>query len=66
MVGDGYVWMLLGYYSKGWYLEDDEDIDCTRDEMRQAVEKSLYLSLASINIGTGSEPTFSGIVSHVT
>ena len=63
MLGDGWVWMLLGYYSKNWHLEDDAELECTKEQMQTAVEKSLYLSVESLHIWPGTEKTVSGIVS---
>ena len=64
MLGDGYVWMLLGYYSKNWHLEDDDELECTKEEMQKAVEKSLYLSVESLHVGPSLGKTTTGIVSY--
>ena len=65
MTGDGYVWLLLGWYHSGWYLEEDVSIDCSRDEMKQAVERSYYISTESLHIGASDQPTISGLVSWI-
>ena len=65
MTGAGYVWIILGWYTPGWYLTEDEYNECTRDEIKQAVEGTLYISAETLTVSTSKLPTVSGIVSYI-
>lgn len=36
MYGPRYLWLLLGYIEKNWWLEKDDGIDCTAEQMLAA------------------------------
>jgi len=47
MIHPGFVWMSYGWYSEDWWKEMDDNgfvsntDDCTRDEIEQAIDRSL-------------------------
>ncbi|KAK2165940.1 hypothetical protein LSH36_44g11028 [Paralvinella palmiformis] len=58
MYGQRYVWMLSGSYRKNWWLEGSSDINCTRDQLSEAVNG--YFSVSSMNRILGNERSISG------
>ena len=67
LTGEGIVWFLIGWYSNGWYddekhFEEDSLLNCTRDELKRAVESSLYIATEGLNLRTDDKPTISGRV----
>ena len=67
ITGEGYVWLMVGWYREGWYLEENfvkEDLllSCTRDQMKAAVEGSLYISTETLNFRPDNEKIVSGLV----
>lgn len=62
MYGPGYFWFLTGWYNDRWYLEEDETIDCTREQMAETVESSLYIGTQARLLGKANSTTISGIV----
>ena len=59
--------MMLGWYRHGWYLREDyiaEDplLNCTRDELKKAVEESVYIATESLFVSPGEGPVVSGRV----
>ena len=63
ITGDDYVWMLIGWYSDKWWEQDDDSIDCTPEEMRQAVRG--YISVESLQLGAPEVMTVANIVSII-
>ncbi|XP_038069217.1 uncharacterized protein LOC119738403 [Patiria miniata] len=61
MTSADYVWMLIGWYKDKWWLDDDDTITCSVDEMRMAVEGVQYISTESLPLSTSKEPTVAGI-----
>ncbi|XP_072016482.1 gamma-aminobutyric acid type B receptor subunit 2-like [Amphiura filiformis] len=61
MVGDGYVWLLLGWYAPKWWEEQDDFVHCTLEEMRKAARSSYYISTESLQLSTSSELTIANI-----
>lgn len=62
MFGEHYMWLLLDWYdNKKWWLVKDGEIDCTEEQMKQAVEG--YFSIESARIVPNKLPTVSGMVS---
>lgn len=56
------MWLLLDWYdNKKWWLVKDNEIDCTEEQMKQAVEG--YFSIESARIVPNKLPTVSGMVS---
>ena len=59
-----YVWMSYGWYTQHWWL--DEDTECTADQMKRAIQRSL--SIHHFPIPTSEEedaPTDVGYVSKL-
>ncbi|XP_072015065.1 gamma-aminobutyric acid type B receptor subunit 2-like [Amphiura filiformis] len=61
MVGDGYVWMFVGWYAPKWWEEQDDFVHCTLEEMRKIVTSSYYISTESLQLSTSSELTVANI-----
>ncbi|XP_072016480.1 gamma-aminobutyric acid type B receptor subunit 2-like [Amphiura filiformis] len=61
MVGDGYMWMFVGWYAQKWWEEQDNFVDCTLEEMRKAARSSYYISTESLQLSTSSELTVANI-----
>ena len=62
MFGEHYMWLLLDWYdNKKWWLAKDNEIDCTEEQMKKAVEG--YFSIESARIVSNKLPTVSGMVS---
>ena len=63
MYGEHYVWILLDWYdNKQWWLINDNQVDCTPEQMDKAVKG--YFSIESARIVSSNAPTLSGLVSH--
>ncbi|XP_072031852.1 gamma-aminobutyric acid type B receptor subunit 2-like [Amphiura filiformis] len=61
LTGDDYVWLLIGWYAHEWWAADDDYIDCTVEEMTEAVLSSMYISTEPLQLSTKTEPIVSGI-----
>ncbi|XP_072171308.1 gamma-aminobutyric acid type B receptor subunit 2-like [Diadema setosum] len=64
MYGAKYVWLLVGWYSHHWWLvEDDDDdaVDCTPEELTEAVEG--YFAVDSLDVNIDDRPSVSGLTS---
>ncbi|XP_072016479.1 gamma-aminobutyric acid type B receptor subunit 1-like [Amphiura filiformis] len=61
MVGDGYVWMFVGWYAQKWWEEQDDFVHCSLEEMRRAARSSYYISTESVQLSTSSELTVANI-----
>ena len=57
------MWLLLDWYdNKQWWLVKDGEVDCTEEQMSQAVQG--YFSIESARIVSNREPTISKFVSQ--
>ena len=56
-----YVWMSYGWYTQHWWL--DEDTECTADQMKRAIQRSL--SIHHFPIPTSEEEDASTDVGYV-
>ena len=65
MTGPGYVWMTLGWYHSTWFLNEDEHVRCSSEEMKRAAESSQYISTESLQLSTSDELTVANIVSMI-
>ncbi|XP_033627262.1 uncharacterized protein LOC117290084 [Asterias rubens] len=62
MTGPGYVWLLLGWYSMQWWtVRDDSITRCTTEEIKNAVEGSLYIATECAVFGRQDADTVSGV-----
>ncbi|XP_033638560.1 uncharacterized protein LOC117299207 [Asterias rubens] len=62
IVGPGYVWFLLGWWTNRWWTIDDQFLTkCTIEEVKQAVETSLYIGTECALFGEENVQTVSGI-----
>ena len=64
ITGKDYVWMLIGWYNHEWWEKEDEHIDCSPEEMREAVKG--YISVESLQLGDPDVVTVANIVSKST
>ena len=62
MYGKGYAWLIPGWYPHNWYAEEDDDVDCTVDELINVVESSMYISTQERLLGQRDAMTVAGIV----
>lgn len=62
MFGAGYFWLLVGWYNSNWYTEENGALECTTEQMAEAVESSMYISTQARLLGGENVTTISGIV----
>lgn len=58
------MWLIPGWYQKGWYLEEDSRVDCTIEELALVVESSMYIATQQRFFGKEDTVTVAGIVSY--
>lgn len=64
MYGEGYMWLIPGWYNKDWYKEEpDSGIDCTVGEISLFIESTMYISTQERLLGKEDTVTVAGIVS---
>ncbi len=61
----GYIWIVYGWWSQDWYKQEDETIECTSDEMTQAVSSTNMLIVDWKQLSTREEPTVANLVSMI-
>lgn len=61
MYGAKYVWLLVGWYMRDWWLVEDDGIDCTPEELTEAVEG--YFAVDSMDTNVDDRMSVSGLVS---
>jgi gamma-aminobutyric acid type B receptor len=61
LYGPKYVWFIIGWYPDNWYLENDPAIDCTMEQMKEAVQG--HLTTEGLMLNQDNTQTFSGMVS---
>ncbi|PIK62327.1 hypothetical protein BSL78_00758 [Apostichopus japonicus] len=61
MFGAGYFWLLVGWYNSNWYTEENGALECTTEQMAEAVESSMYISTQARLLGGENVTTVSGI-----
>lgn len=49
MFGKKYVWFLIGWYADNWFRIKDANINCTEEEMREAVEGHITTEIVMLN-----------------
>ncbi|XP_072048089.1 gamma-aminobutyric acid type B receptor subunit 2-like [Amphiura filiformis] len=55
-----YVWIVPGWYSQQWWIDENDQINCTVNEMNEAVSSTTILTTEQLNIGTKDRATISG------
>ncbi|XP_070555926.1 gamma-aminobutyric acid type B receptor subunit 2-like [Ptychodera flava] len=59
MYGKHYAWILLGWYSYHWWTKEDDNIDCTPEQLFQAIDG--YIATENIDLSIyGNRTTTSG------
>nr|XP_054755802.1 gamma-aminobutyric acid type B receptor subunit 2-like isoform X2 [Lytechinus pictus] len=61
MYGAKYVWLLVGWYMRDWWLVEDDRIDCTPEELTEAVEG--YFAVDSMDTNIDDRMSVSGLTS---
>ncbi|XP_066967377.1 gamma-aminobutyric acid type B receptor subunit 1 isoform X3 [Macrobrachium rosenbergii] len=61
LYGKSYVWFFIGWYEDGWYEQhlEEEGLNCSRQEMRQAAEG--HLTTEALMWNKDKEKTISGM-----
>nr|XP_006812189.1 PREDICTED: gamma-aminobutyric acid type B receptor subunit 1-like [Saccoglossus kowalevskii] len=59
LYGQKYVYLLPGWYTDGWWIVSDHNIDCTVDQMKEAIEG--YISVESLLLSRDDDVTVSGL-----
>ncbi|XP_072045198.1 gamma-aminobutyric acid type B receptor subunit 2-like [Amphiura filiformis] len=59
LTGKGYVWMIIAWYTEGWWAKQDDSINCTPAEMTEAVRG--YLCIDSTLLGDPKDNTIANI-----
>jgi len=49
MYGPKIVWVFFGWYSAGFWLQPQADVDCTPEQMTSAVEGAFFTSAVYYN-----------------
>ncbi|KAL7986276.1 hypothetical protein Chor_011442 [Crotalus horridus] len=49
LFGKKYVWFLIGWYADNWFRIKDANINCTEEEMREAVEGHITTEIVMLN-----------------
>ncbi|KAK3579689.1 hypothetical protein CHS0354_025674, partial [Potamilus streckersoni] len=59
LYGKKYVWFIIGWYPDNWYKVADSTINCTADQLREALEG--HFTTEAVLLHQGSTPTISGM-----
>ena len=65
MMRSGYVWMIYDWYDKGWWKQTNQNIECTIEQMDEAINSSTIFTLSRTYFDTSGKPTVSGWVRHI-
>ncbi|XP_050843883.1 gamma-aminobutyric acid type B receptor subunit 1, partial [Serinus canaria] len=49
LYGKKYVWFLIGWYANKWFRTEDPSINCTADQMAEAVEGHITTEIVMLN-----------------
>lgn len=49
LFGKKYVWFLIGWYADNWFRIKDANINCTEEEMKEAVEGHITTEIVMLN-----------------
>ena len=52
LFGKKYVWFLIGWYADNWFKTYDPSINCTVEEMTEAVEGHITTEIVMLNPAT--------------
>ncbi|XP_064650354.1 gamma-aminobutyric acid type B receptor subunit 1-like [Lineus longissimus] len=61
LYGKKYVWFLIGWYADDWYLLPNQHVNCTKEEMKKAVEG--HFTTESMMLNQADVATVSGMTS---
>ncbi|KAF6023761.1 GABBR1 [Bugula neritina] len=50
LYGERYVWLIIGWYPDLWYAKEDDNIDCTPQQLRVALEGHLTTEVLQFNL----------------
>lgn len=60
MYGRSYQWLIMGVYSTEWWLNAEDDTDCTAEQVMKALEATIMTDL--LPLSTTGDITVAGIV----
>ncbi|XP_072048110.1 gamma-aminobutyric acid type B receptor subunit 2-like [Amphiura filiformis] len=60
MTTSEYVWIVPGWYTQQWWADDNDAINCTVDEMNDALLSTNILTTQQLNFGAKEGQTISG------
>jgi hypothetical protein len=63
MYGRKYQWVIMGTYSYKWWQKNEQDNNCTQDDIELALQQTILTDL--LPLSTSGEITISGIVSTI-
>ncbi|XP_072048302.1 gamma-aminobutyric acid type B receptor subunit 2-like [Amphiura filiformis] len=61
MTGEGYVWMIAGWYQNKWWELDLGQLDCTKEELTAAVGGSHYIGIRSQSLSSTDDMTVGNV-----
>ncbi|XP_071821055.1 gamma-aminobutyric acid type B receptor subunit 1-like isoform X2 [Apostichopus japonicus] len=59
--GPNRVWFLIGWYPDNWYAEKDDNIDCTPEQLKEALEG--HITTEGMMLKPDDSPSISGMTS---
>ncbi|NP_001164698.1 GABA b receptor precursor [Saccoglossus kowalevskii] len=62
LYGPKYVWFIIGWYPDNWYTVQDDKINCTAEQLKEALEGHLTTEVMMLN--PDDSPTISGRTSQ--
>lgn len=60
LYGPKYVWFIIGWYPDNWYRKEDKNINCTADQLKEALDGSFATEGLMFNLDNSR--TISGMV----
>lgn len=61
LYGPKYVWFLIGWYADDWYKQPDKSVNCTAEQLKEALEG--HFTTEGLMLNQDNAPTVSGLVS---
>ncbi|XP_072030641.1 gamma-aminobutyric acid type B receptor subunit 2-like [Amphiura filiformis] len=57
MTGSGYVWIMYGWYDAFWWREENNEVECTVEEMDEAILSATIFTIDRSNMSPSENPT---------
>ena len=61
LYGPKYVWFLIGWYADDWYRQYDPHVNCSAEQMKEALEG--HFTTEGLMLNQDNSSTISGMVS---